>query len=100
MIQRVTSGNQNLKRVPGGRRFKSCPRDQMFKPPIGRLFCCMTRRSQAHNAEAAELTHGLKAVALLSLSRFAYDASAILWPSVAILAIAKIASIRAIVSIR
>ena len=72
----------------------------MFKPPIGWLFCCMTRRSQAHNAEAAELTHGLKAVALLSLSRFAYDASAILWPSVAILAIAKIASIRAIVSIR
>ena len=72
----------------------------MFKPPIGRLFCCMTRRSQAHNAEAAELIHGLKTVALLSLSRFAYDASAILWPSVAILAIAKITSIRAIVSIR
>ena len=72
----------------------------MFKPPIGRLFSCMTRRSQAHNAEAAELIHDLKAVALLSISRFAYDASAILWPSVAILAIAKIASIRAIVSIR
>lgn len=56
--------------------------------------------SQTHNAEAAELTHGLKAVVLLSLSRSAYDASAILWPSVTILAIAKIASIRAIVSIR
>lgn len=56
--------------------------------------------SQTHNPEAVELTHGLTAVALLSLFQFAYDASAILWPSVTILAIAKIASIRAIVSIR
>ena len=31
----------------------------------------------ASNAEAAKLIHGLKAVALLLLSQFAYDASAI-----------------------